>query len=226
MSLTRIQTTVTWRSFSGGQDYYFDVIIDEQGQITVTNIRGPVGRLCGSAELPEVVVDDLCAAKGITEMLCGETEIANGTLTYTGQTTQTAAILPGLLNNTNYRVVYGCPCPVQFRTENKTVTSFDAVADTTLGSVGSPLDVTYSVLVATAQTSTTSGTLTFDVGTGSTFDVVFASALSSAQYRVIFSPNDFFWVRAISKTTLGFTVEVGIGFTGAQSVTVGYDVFV
>lgn len=226
MALTRIQTTVTWRSSSGGLGYYFDVVIDEQGQVKVTNIRGPVGRLCGSAELPEVVVNDLCEAKGITELLLSETEVASGTLTYTGQTTQSGVILSGVLNNTNYRVVYGSPCPVQFRTENKTVTSFDAVADSTLGSVASPLVVTYSVLVSTAQVSTTGGVLTFNAGTGSTVNVVFASALTTDQYRVVLTPDDFFWARAINKTTLGFAIEVGIGFTGAQTVTVGYNVFV
>ena len=226
MALTRVQTCVTYSSSSGGQDYYFDVIIDAQGLVTVTNIRGPVGRLCGSAELPEVVVDDLCEAKGITELLVGETEVASGTLVFTGQTSLPATIAAGVLNNTNYRVVYQPPDPVQFRTENPTTTGFDAVTSAAYGLPGDPKSVDYSVLVATAQTSVTSGVLTFTAADLSLKDVTFASAFSTDQYRVVLTPSDFFWARTINKTALGFTVEIGIGLSGADTVDVGYDVFV
>jgi hypothetical protein len=41
-------------------------------------------------------------------------------------------------------------------------------------------------------------------------------------YRVVFSTQDFIPVRVTSKLTTGFTVSVGVLYTGV----VGYDVFV
>lgn len=71
-----------------------------------------------------------------------------------------------------------------------------------------------------AQTSAVNGQLTFAGETSKT--VTFATPFSGTGYRVVFSPTDFIPVRVTSKTTTGFTVTVGVTYTG----TVGYDVFV
>jgi hypothetical protein len=71
-----------------------------------------------------------------------------------------------------------------------------------------------------AMTSAVNGTLTF-VAEGSK-EVTFATPMSGTGYRVQLSPSDFVPVRVTNKTTAGFTVQVGVTFTG----TVGYDVFV
>lgn len=64
------------------------------------------------------------------------------------------------------------------------------------------------------------GQLTF---TGeSSKPVTFATPFVGTTYRVCFSTTDFVPVRVTNKTTAGFTVEVGVTYTG----TVGYDVFV
>jgi len=71
-----------------------------------------------------------------------------------------------------------------------------------------------------AQTSAINGMLVFSSEV--TKAVVFASAFANTNYRVTFSTEDFIPVRLTSKTVNGFTVEVGVTYTGS----IGYDVFV
>lgn len=71
-----------------------------------------------------------------------------------------------------------------------------------------------------AQTSAVNGQLVFTAETEKT--VTFATAFAGTGYRVVFSPADFIPIRVISKTTSGFTVQVGVTYTGS----VGYDVFI
>jgi hypothetical protein len=69
-------------------------------------------------------------------------------------------------------------------------------------------------------TSAVNGTLAFAGETSK--PVVFATAFANTNYRVSFSKEDFIAVRVVSKTTLGFTVETSVTYTG----DVGFDVFV
>ena len=71
-----------------------------------------------------------------------------------------------------------------------------------------------------AQTSAVNGQLSFVAQTTQT--VTFAIPMTGTNYRVVFSLQDFVSVRVINKTTTGFTVDVGVTYTG----TIGYDVFV
>lgn len=71
-----------------------------------------------------------------------------------------------------------------------------------------------------AQTSAVNGQLSFVAETTKT--VTFVTPMVGTGYRVVFSTQDFIPVRVISKLTTGFTVSVGVTYTG----TVGYDVFV
>jgi len=225
VTLARVQTVITYSSSGGGEEYLFDIVIDAQGLVTVRNIRGPTGSPC-STGLPDIVVDDIQEAKETTLLLVGETEVASGTLIFTGQTEQTATIPPGVLNNTAYRVLYTPPDSTQLRTENKTILDFDAVVGVAYGSVIDPKSVDYSVLVSTAATSSTSGFVTFTAGDASQKAVAFSSAFDTTAYRVLLSPDDFYPVRVINKAKTGFTIEIGIGLQGAETVTVGFDVFV
>ena len=71
-----------------------------------------------------------------------------------------------------------------------------------------------------AQTSAVNGQLTFAAETTKT--VTFVTPFVGTGYRVVFSTTDFIPVRVTSKLTTGFTVSLGVSYTG----TVGYDVFV
>ncbi len=70
-----------------------------------------------------------------------------------------------------------------------------------------------------AQTSAVNGQLTFAGETTKT--VTFVTPFAGTSYRVVFSVQDFVPVRVVSKLTTGFTVSVGVTYTG----TIGYDVF-
>lgn len=71
-----------------------------------------------------------------------------------------------------------------------------------------------------AQTSASNGQLVFSGNTSRA--VSFVTPFTDTNYRVVFSTQDFIPVRVTNKTTSGFTVDVGVTYTGV----VGYDVFV
>jgi hypothetical protein len=71
-----------------------------------------------------------------------------------------------------------------------------------------------------AQTSAVNGQLSFAGETSKT--VTFLTPMAGTTYRVVFSTTDFIPVRVTNKLTTGFTVSVGVTYTGV----VGYDVFV
>lgn len=229
MALTRIQSVHTYSSASGGVAYYFDVVVDAQGIVSVRNIRTPVGSFCdGMTALPQTVMDDMQAATELVTLLQLETEVDAGSVVFTGQTTQAVVIPGGTLNNTNYRVVFTTPDGTVLEATAKTITGFTATAATVYGTPAAPKTVGYSVLVKTAQTSDLSGVLTIaDTDAGSKA-VVFTTALSTAAYRVVLEPRGFFDVHVPTATKLksGFTIELGHVPEPGGSVDVGYDVFV
>jgi len=71
-----------------------------------------------------------------------------------------------------------------------------------------------------AQTSAINGNLVFAAQTSQ--NVAFAVPFVGTSYRVQLALADFIPARVVGKTTTGFTVEVGVTYTGV----VGYDVFV
>lgn len=89
-----------------------------------------------------------------------------------------------------------------------------------------PTNVITDIKTATKQvldtmsSSAINGTATFTAETSKA--ITFAAPLDDTTYRVIFSVEDFVAVRVTSKTVNGFTIEVGITYTG----DVGYDVFI
>jgi len=228
VAATRVISEFTFRSTSGGADYFWEVVQDEQGLIQVRHIRAPTGLIRDTVTgLPQTVVDDIDESVRLVQALVSETTAASGTLTFTGETFQDAVIAGGVLNNTEYRVIYSSPDNVLFTTTNKTTTGFRAETSTAYGSPSDPKDVDYTVLVATAQASTFSGTVTFtDAETTGQIAVAFGTAFATASYRVHLTPDDFVLARVIDKTTTGFTIELGVTMDTGQTLDVGYDVFV
>jgi len=71
-----------------------------------------------------------------------------------------------------------------------------------------------------AQTSAINGNLVFAAQTSQ--NVAFAVPFVGTSYRVHVTLSDFVSWRILGKTTTGFTIELGVTYTGV----VGYDVFV
>ena len=71
-----------------------------------------------------------------------------------------------------------------------------------------------------AQTSAVNGNLAFVSQTSA--NVAFVIPMAGTSYRVHVTLPDFVSWRVVSKTTTGFTIELGVTYTGV----VGYDVFV
>jgi len=226
MTLIRQQSVFTYESSSGGTAYYFDIVVDAQGLVSVRNIRAAYGAVDCATSIPEYVLNDIERAKYIVQQQVAETAVANGIVVFTGQTEQTVSIPAGVLNNTNYRVAYSVPDNVVLKTEDKTLTSFKIVAPCMYGSPTEPKNVEYVVLVATQQASTTSGFLTFqdfDMGQKA---VTFSTPFTTDDYRVILTADDFYLARVINKTKTGFTVELGYTLETGATAEVGFDVFV
>lgn len=142
MAGTRIAFEGTYTSGSGSSQYRFTVVVDQNGVVSVRDIRTPFGLIMDSmSRLPQSVVDDITAAMAQVEDLLSLTSAVNGTLTFAGQTEQS---------------------------------------------------------------------------------VTFVTPMSSTNYRVVLTPSDFIPARISSKLVTGFTIQLGVTFTG----TVGYDVFV
>ena len=228
MALTRQQSVHTYKSSSGGQSYYFDVVVDAQGLVSVRNIRVPTGSLDAYTPLPQVVTDDIKIATELVILLQLETEVDSGNVVFAGDVTKAVVIPGGTLNNTNYRVVYTTPDGTVLQTTGKTITGFTAEAASAYGTVLVPITVGYSVLVKTAQTSDLSGVITIaDTDAGSKA-IVFATPMSTVNYRVLLEPRGFFdaHVPTVTKLKTGFIVELGHVPPAGESVDIGYDVFV
>lgn len=228
MALTRHQSVHTYKSSSGGVSYYFDVVVDFAGLVSVRNIRVPVGTLDAYTPLPQAVTDDIKAATELVTLLQLETEVDSGNVVFAGDVEKDVVIAGGVLNNTNYRVVYTTPDGTVLQTVSKTTTGFTAEAASAYGTLLVPVTVGYSVLVKTAQTSDLSGVINIaDTDAGSKA-IVFTTPLTTTNYRVLLEARGFFdaHVPTALKKKTGFTVVLGHVPPVGQSVNVGYDVFV
>ncbi len=226
MTATRVQAEYTFKATHGGGDYFWEVVIDAQGLASIRNIRAPTGLIRDTVtNVPDPVVDDIHESVNQVQASLAETSVFSGVLNFTGETTKAVVIPGGVLNNTEYRVVYAPPDVVVFRTLNKTITGFTADAGVAYGSVEEPKDVGFEVFVSTAQSSTFGGSVIFD-DTSSIIPVAFGTAFATDAYRVLLSFEDFVTARVTNQTTLGFDLELGISLLPAQTVEIGYDVFV
>ena len=226
MSLTRQQVVFTYTSQAGGETYQFDIVVDSQSNVSVRNIQGPLGSISGLASIPQSVMADISEAMEVVLVLLTESEAVGGNIVFSGETEITVAVPVGTLNNTNYRVAYTTPDGTVLITENKATTSFDAVAPAAYGSILVPLTVAYSVITATVQGSSYSGTLTFTDADAGSKSVTFTTALDSAAYRVVLTVGGFFVAYTVTRSKTGFTVNLGHTLGVGETAEVGYDVFV
>jgi len=214
----------TYASSSGGVTYYFDITLDAQGTMSVGNIRLSTG--VSTCTLPECVLQDIAAAQALVSQLIAESDADHGLLTFTGQAQQTAVVAPGVLNNTNYRVAYVTTDPIFIQTINKTTTGFTTLLSVPYGSVAVPKTIAYEVLVATHQTGTAGGSVTFTAADAGIIQVTFPTAFTTDQYRVVLEPNGFFQARVINQLKTGFQIQLGFTLAAPNTAVVGYDVFV
>jgi len=207
--------------------YYFDVVVDAQGLVSVKNIRGPLGLIADAyTTLPQTVTDDIKVATELVSLIQLETEADSGTVSFTGQTSRPVTIAGGVLNNTNYRVAFTSPDGTVLWAENLTPTGFDATAASAYGTPLVPKVVAYSVLVKTAQTSDLSGVLSIADTDAGVKTVTFTTPLTTTNYRVLLEPLGCFDAHVSVKTKTGFTITLGHVPPVGTSVSVGYDVFV
>jgi len=227
MALSQVLSLTTFSSSSGGLNYYFDVAVDALGQISIRNVRTPLGLIRDPVTgVPQSVINDMRTAESVVQQTSTETQVETGTLSFNGVTSVAGAIPAGVVNNTNYRVVYTTPDGTYLYTDSKTTISFEAVAPYTYGTVLTPILVPYVILVATQQASTTSGLLTFTAADAGTKTVTFTQAMTTAAYHVVLTPSNFFSAKVTNQTKTGFSVVINYSMAAAESETVGYDVFV
>lgn len=227
MALARAVFSSTYSSSSGGVTYYFDMVVDQNGNVAVRNIRGPRGLINDPmTEIPQSVLDDINSARAVVTQAQTTTQVLSGNLTFTGQTYQDVVIAGGVLNNTNYRVVFTTTDGVVVFAENKTTTGFRASVAAAYGTVLDPKTVGYVVLVATQQASTTSGFVTITDADSNQMAVVFTTAMATADYRIVISTDGLYPTYITSKTRTGFTINMGYAMAAGETRVIGYDVFV
>ena len=137
MALTRTSTDVTYKSSAGGQDYYFIIVMDQQSNVSVRNIRSPTGLIVdANTTVPKDVQTDVTTAIGQVEDLVAQTSAVNGNLTYTAEVTK-AVVFATAMANTNYRVVFSTNDFIAVRVTNKATTGFTVETNVTYtGTVG------------------------------------------------------------------------------------------
>lgn len=227
MALARALFTSTYSSSSGGVTYYFDMVVDQNGTMAVRNIRGPRGLINDPmTEIPQSVLDDINSARSVVAQTQTTTQVLSGTLTFTGQTYQDVVIAGGVLNNTNYRVVFSTGDGMVIIAEDLATTGFRVSVAAAYGSVPDPKTVGYVVLVATQQASTTSGFVTITDADNNHMAVVFTMAMATANYRIVLSPDGLYQAYITSKTRTGFTINIGYAMAASEVRVIGYDVFV
>lgn len=137
MTLSLIESSFTYRSESGGQSYYFTVVVNQNGVKSIRDIITPRGPLCGAnTQVPQFVLDDQQLAFGQVGNLLAQTSAINGILTFLGQTSQVVSFGTPMVS-TNYRVHVSPQDPVFFWVTNKTLTQFTVNSSVTFsGMVG------------------------------------------------------------------------------------------
>jgi len=224
MAAVQEQSVYTYATSSGGQTYRYDIVVDTQGLVSVRNIRSPLGLVTDPyTSLPQMVIQDINEARDQVAQRNAVSEVDSGTVTFAGEVSLPVGIAPGVVNNTNYRVVYTTPDGMHLTTTGKTITGFTVEAPSAYGTVAVPKVVDYSVITTTASVSNYGGTATID-DTGSV-SIVFPVAMATASYRVVLSPDGPFGVFVTGKTKQGFTLQVGYTMIPGSTVTVGFDVF-
>lgn len=136
MALTKILSEFTYQSASGGVSYYFTIVVNQQGTISVKNILTPYGLVDSVVSVPNSVMDDVQIAIGQVEDLMAQTSAINGNLTFAAETSQ-PVVFSIAFANTNYRVYVAADDYVTWRITNKTTAGFTIELGTTFtGTIG------------------------------------------------------------------------------------------
>ena len=137
MAATRVKSEFTYRSGVPSSAYFFTVVVDESGSISVRNIQSPFGLIIDSmTSLPQMVVTDINTAIGQVENILATTSAVNGVLVFSGSTSESFAFSTPMAN-TSYRVLLSPDLFVPLRITNKTIAGFTVEAGAAVtGSVG------------------------------------------------------------------------------------------
>jgi len=136
MALTKVHSEFTYQSGSGGVNYYFTIVVSQQGTTSVKNILTPYGLVDTVVSAPQSVMDDIQTAIGQVEDLMAQTSAVNGNLTFAAGTSQ-AVVFTTAFTNTNYRVHVTAGDFITWRITNKTIAGFTIELGTTFtGTIG------------------------------------------------------------------------------------------
>jgi hypothetical protein len=142
MAVERVQSDFSYRSTSGGETYYFNVVVDSSSVVSVRNMKTPNGLIQDSySSLPQSVVEDIQTAIGQVEDLVAQTSAINGIQSFAGETSKAVAFETAMAN-TNYRVVFSTEDFISVRVTSKETTGF--IIETGVTYTG---DVGYDVFV-------------------------------------------------------------------------------
>jgi len=137
MALTLTESAFTYKSSAGGQDYYFEVVLDSASNASIRNVRTPLGLITdANTMVPSAVQTEMLTAIGQVEDLVAQTSAVNGNLTFTAATS-VAVSFGTAFANTNYRVVFSTADFISVRVINKLTTGFTVETNVTYtGTVG------------------------------------------------------------------------------------------
>lgn len=131
------QSRFSFRSTTdAGSRYTFDIVVYQNGQISVDNVVGPNGPVFYSGGIPSPVNDDIQQAILQSQGIAMATSAFNGQVTFTNATSATVTFSTPMAN-TNYRVYLDAPAFIEARVVAKSTTAFTiSTGSTYTGSIG------------------------------------------------------------------------------------------
>jgi len=132
MAGTLILSEFTFRSgASSASYYYFTIVSDSSGNLSVRNLTAPTGLLQDSlTELPQSVTDDISSAYTTVEDFLASTSAISGEVTFTAETSKSVTFTTAL-NSATYSVFFDSDAFVPFKATSKATTGFTIEAGTT-----------------------------------------------------------------------------------------------
>jgi hypothetical protein len=124
MAVSLVQSEFSYKSSSGEESYYFNVVLDSSSVVSVRNMQTPNGLIQDSySSLPQAVLDDIQTAIGQVEDLVAQTSASNGIESFDIETSKDVTF-DTAMSNTNYRVVFSTEDFILVRVISKTITGF------------------------------------------------------------------------------------------------------
>jgi len=124
MASTRIENTFSYRSIYSNAAYYYEIVVDQSGNLSLRNIRNNRGLIIDSmSSLPKPVVDDINSSMGQVENLMALTSAVNGTISFSNETTKSVVFAEALASAT-YRVYINIGDFISWRITSQTAAGF------------------------------------------------------------------------------------------------------